>query len=87
MKLKFFLINFCFLLFLATTFSQVPSDDVFQKYAKESFPQLKELLAMPNDANIPDDLEDNIKWSEKHILSKWSKKCGSIAIALIICRN
>ena len=66
MKLNFFLINFCFLLFLATTFSQVPSDDVFQKYAKESFPQLKELLAMPNDANIPDDLEDNIKWSEKH---------------------
>jgi acetylornithine deacetylase/succinyl-diaminopimelate desuccinylase-like protein len=66
MKLKSSLLNFCLLLFSTALFSQLPSDDVFEKYAKESFPQFKELLAMPNDANFPDDLEVNIKWSEKH---------------------
>ena len=57
---------FCFLTFTTTLFSQLPSDDIFQDYAKSSFPQFKELLAMPNDANNPVELEANIKWSEKH---------------------
>ncbi len=70
MKFYFLLLSFCFLLFTTTLFSQLPSDGVFEKYAKESFPQLKELLAMPSDANFPEDLEVNIKWSEKHFAKR-----------------
>lgn len=66
MKFKSSLLNFCILIFSTTIFSQFPSDKVFEKYAKTSFPQFKELLALPNDANNPDELEPNIKWSEKH---------------------
>lgn len=39
-------------------------DAMAAKYAKESFPLLKELLSIPNDAVYPEDIEKNIKWCE-----------------------
>ena len=35
------------------------------KYAKTSFPMLKDLLSIPNDAFYPADIEKNIAWCEQ----------------------
>ena len=35
------------------------------KYSQQSFPLLKDLLSIPNDAFYPDDIEKNVKWCEK----------------------
>ena len=40
-------------------------DELAFKYAKESIENFKELLSLPNDANQPEDIEANIKWTEK----------------------
>lgn len=40
-------------------------DSKFLKYAKVSFPQLKELLAIPNDAHYPTEIEKNVVWCER----------------------
>ncbi|MFT7275084.1 MAG: acetylornithine deacetylase/succinyl-diaminopimelate desuccinylase-like protein [Cyclobacteriaceae bacterium] len=39
-------------------------DVLSEKYAKQSFSVLRELLSMPNDANYPKDIEKNISWCE-----------------------
>lgn len=39
-------------------------------YAKKSFPLLRELLSIPNDANYPDDIEKNIQWCESAFRSR-----------------
>ena len=39
-------------------------DSVYQAYARASFPMLKELLAIPNDAHFPEDIERNVVWCE-----------------------
>ena len=38
----------------------------YWEYAKASFPQLKELLAIPNDAHFPKEIERNVQWCEQH---------------------
>jgi acetylornithine deacetylase/succinyl-diaminopimelate desuccinylase-like protein len=38
----------------------------YWNYAKASFPELKELLAIPNDAHFPEDIERNVQWCEDH---------------------
>ncbi|MEQ8575778.1 MAG: hypothetical protein RIB63_17050, partial [Fulvivirga sp.] len=40
-------------------------DAMAAKYALQSFPMLKDLLSIPNDAIYPEDIEKNIKWCEK----------------------
>ena len=93
MKFKFLLLNFYILIFSTTIFSQLPDDIIFEKYAKASFPQLKELLSMPNDANNPDELEPNIKWSEKHFekrgftTSRLETETVPLLLAEKKCRN
>lgn len=57
------------LLFLQSTliFSQINGqelDDLAYKYATESFDRLSELLAIPNDAHYPKEIEKNIQWCE-----------------------
>lgn len=49
---------------LSQGFNAQKLDAMAQKYAKKSFPQLIELLSIPNDAHFPDDIETNIKWCE-----------------------
>ncbi|WP_461445123.1 M20/M25/M40 family metallo-hydrolase [Maribacter sp.] len=39
-------------------------DDLSNRYAERSFPLLKELLSIPNDAFYPDDIEKNVTWCE-----------------------
>ncbi len=36
-----------------------------RKYTVQSFPLLKELLSIPNDAFYPEDIEKNVQWCEK----------------------
>lgn len=57
-----------FLGYLLTPFNpihgQTIKDQIFVDYAQKSFPQLKELLSIPNDAHFPDDIEKNVLWCE-----------------------
>jgi len=39
-------------------------DELSAIYAKKSFPMLKELLSIPNDAFYPEDIEKNVVWCE-----------------------
>ncbi len=57
---------FAFLFIGLTAIGQKADDQKFLTYAKTSFPQLKELLAIPNDAHHHDDIEVNIQWCEQH---------------------
>lgn len=46
--------------------AQSPNDStVYWKYAESSFESLKELLAIPNDAHFPDEIERNVQWCEE----------------------
>ncbi len=40
-------------------------DAITEKYTSASFPLLKELLSIPNDAYYPEDIEKNVQWCEK----------------------
>ncbi|WP_343487884.1 M20/M25/M40 family metallo-hydrolase [Allomuricauda sp. d1] len=46
------------------------SDAVLEQYTKASFPMLKELYSIPNDAFYLDDIEKNVQWCE----SSFSKR-------------
>ena len=53
----------CFLTTVAITGQSLSGDQLDQlafKFAKGSFPTLKELLEIPNDAHFHDDIEKNI---------------------------
>ena len=39
-------------------------DELSSSYAKKSFPMLKALLSIPNDAFYPEDIEENVAWCE-----------------------
>ena len=54
---------FCFVLSIDA--QPIDTKHVTYNLAKESLEQLKELLAIPNDANFPEDIEKNIVWVEK----------------------
>ncbi len=43
---------------------------IYWDYAKASFPQLKALLAIPNDAHFPEDIERNVQWCEEHFTKR-----------------
>jgi len=60
------ILSFILICLSANLIAQKPTDQDFWKYAKTSFPQLKELLAIPNDAHHPKDIEKNVQWCEKH---------------------
>ena len=40
-------------------------DILAKTYSQKSFPMLKELLSIPNDAVYPEDIEKNVKWCEE----------------------
>ena len=50
---------------LAQQLNQEQLDEISRKYADSSFPLLKELLSIPNDAFYPADIEKNIQWCEQ----------------------
>ena len=55
----------CSLMFTAVNAQQIDTKHITYDDAKESLKTLKELLAIPNDANYPDDIEKNVQWCEK----------------------
>ena len=64
-RLQLFYFLLCFSGFTGNICAQAPVEDAaYWEYAKASFPQLKELLAIPNDAHFPKDIERNVQWCE-----------------------
>ena len=57
----------CLFLVAFTNQAQTAAElqDWADKAARESFPMLKELLSIPNDAFYPEDIEKNVQWCEK----------------------
>jgi acetylornithine deacetylase/succinyl-diaminopimelate desuccinylase-like protein len=53
---------------VTTIFGQ--SDQDFISYGKNSLPLLKDLLAIPNDAHYPKDIELNVQWCEREFLKR-----------------
>lgn len=45
-------------------FDQEHLNSLSEKYAKDSFSSLKDLLSIPNDASYPTDIEKNVQWCE-----------------------
>ena len=66
--MKKLLIPTLFILFCINAFSQqrVSEREIYNATI-ESFDLLKELLAIPNDANHPEDILKNIEWVESHM--------------------
>ena len=62
------IIAFCGL--WSTGLAQSDDDQLYWTYAKASFPQLKELLAIPNDAHFPKEIERNVQWCEAHFAKR-----------------
>ncbi len=62
------LFQFSFLLILSVSFSQKLDqnrlEELSSSYAKSSFPILREILSIPNDAFYPEEIEKNIQWCE-----------------------
>ncbi len=66
--MKKILLPSLFILFCINAFTQQRvSDREMHKATIESFDLLKELLAIPNDANQPEDILRNIEWVESHM--------------------
>ncbi len=67
MKNRFFILSFLLFVFVSNgqKMDQNRLNDLSVKYANSSFPLLKELLSIPNDAFYPEDIEKNVKWCEK----------------------
>ena len=52
-----------------TIAQEIDKQHVTYPFAKKSLSQLKELLAIPNDAHYPKDIEKNIQWCEEKLKS------------------
>ncbi|TMM56235.1 M20/M25/M40 family metallo-hydrolase [Maribacter algarum] len=61
--MKYFVLFLC-IPFLLSSQKDSELDKLSSKYAKKSFPILKELLSIPNDAFYPDEIERNVVWCE-----------------------
>lgn len=72
MKIRFFL-SFV-LLFANITHGQKINqqrlNELSSEYAKSSFPLLKEILSIPNDAFYPTEIEKNVKWCENQFAKR-----------------
>lgn len=55
---------------LAQKYDQGHLDQLAEKYSRSSFPELIDVLSIPNDATFPDDMEKNVKWCEKAFRSR-----------------
>ncbi len=66
MKNRFIFISFLLSVFVSNSqkMDQNRLNDLSAKYSNTSFPLLKELLSIPNDAFYPEDIEKNVKWCE-----------------------
>ncbi len=60
--MRFSLICLCLYMCVGST-----AQSKFQKAALESIPLFKEYLAIPNDANYPEDIDLNVDWTQSHL--------------------
>ena len=72
MRFSLYIISYCTLLTFLSNFSLLGQeldrallDKTARKYATSSFPLLKDILSIPNDAFYPADIEKNVQWCEK----------------------
>ena len=63
--MKLFASSLMILLFPLVTSAQSNDDTLALAHARAVMNQFKELLALPNDAHFPEDIEQNIQWCEK----------------------
>lgn len=63
-KLTFFAALCAFITYAPSAQSQ-DLDQLADDYARKSFPLLRELLSIPNDAFYPKDIEKNVQWCER----------------------
>ena len=67
----------------------IDTEHISYPYAVASLPQLKELLAIPNDANYPEDIEKNIVWCAEK-LKKYgfmSKRLATASVPLLLATS
>jgi acetylornithine deacetylase/succinyl-diaminopimelate desuccinylase-like protein len=55
---------FLIVLYLPVLLPAQPIANIARHYAEKHFETLKELLAIPNDAHFPADIEENVQWCE-----------------------
>ena len=55
----------CCLLLCSLTSLTAQEEHLLEKHVQASFPMLKDLLSIPNDAFYPNDIEQNVRWCEK----------------------
>lgn len=64
----------------------IDTDHITYEPAKESLKTLKELLAIPNDANFPEDIEKNVVWVENvfHKMDFKTKRLETETVPLLL---
>jgi len=79
---------FVFILFFGVSLKAQSIDTKHKTYqlAKESLTQLKELLAIPNDANFPEDIEKNVVWVDSvlHDMGFRTKRLETETVPLLL---
>lgn len=87
--MKNILFLFFVVIFLNPISAQQKESNEFLRYAQESLPQLKELLAIPNDAVYPDDIELNVKWCETHFKKRGftTKRLNTKTVPLLLAER
>lgn len=82
------------ILFLCVPFSVFAQksselDALSNSYAKKSFPLLKELLSIPNDAFYPDDIEKNVLWCETEFGNRGftTKRINTETVPLVLAER
>ncbi len=50
--------------------AQFPDQQTFERYAKTSLEEFKELLSLSNDAHYLEDIEKNVQWCEAHFAAR-----------------
>ncbi len=87
MRTSLFLYIFCTLSLISC--AQMPLDKTFETKALSSLEQFKEMLALPNDAHFPKDIEKNIVWSENHFAKRGftTKRLETPTIPLLLAEK
>lgn len=81
-----------FFLFLAQTisiFGQRSNHEISPEQLQESFNLFKEMIAIPNDAHYPEDIEKNVIWLEKAFGKRGftSKRLQTETVPLLLCEK
>lgn len=85
--MKNYLVLSFLILFVSSISGQnIDTDDITYDAAKASLQQLKDLLAIPNDANFPEDIERNIQWVDSvfHQMGFTTKRLKTETVPLLL---